>query len=602
MDTHVVDESQARGDPGERRENEGLAPSRSDVDLQRAFLSSSVSDLNLSRSPTGSSASGASRALVCPEPLGRMVRRLRLEANLTLEQLSEASGISDRALSDIERGAARGPQHRTVLAIAAALGLPDTDRAGMVRAARDGRRRADPSSLDRLPLPYDVDDFVGRQTELATITAALTSPRGRRSSLMVITGPPGYGKTSLAVRAAALLRGAFPDQLFVQLGGLTPEPPSPPVLVARIVHALTGHASTSADVGLLRRSLADRRLLLVLDDAAYESQVRAVLPAAAPAAVLVTSRRSLAGLDGSQRVFLDRLDRKDAQQLLAAIISPEQMAVADLGELARLCDDVPLALRIAGNRLASRPGWTVRALSARLAVTDLRLSSLTAGDLEMAAAIRLSFTGLGAGAQQLFRRLALVDGASFGAGLAGALIGRQPWQAEELLDELADMGLVQPAAGDRYTVHELLRLYARAELASELPATRAAVRAAADDWLLSTAARAARGLRSGIGTATAVDPVLVAAPRHLELARTWLTDEAENWSAALCRLLGRGDHGSVADLEGVAPRRRLSSPSAWIPSGRAPERARPHVASPPSDSSATHLRALREGPQMADRR
>ena len=537
-----------------------------------------------------------------PDAIGPVLRRMRLDHDLTLERLSELSGISDRTLSDIERGVARGPRHRTVLAIAAALGLSDIDRVAMIRAARDGRRRATPSSPNRLPLPGDADDFAGREAELAKITAALTDHRNHRPSLMVVSGPPGYGKTSLAVRAAALLRGAFPEQLFVELGGLTPEPPSPGVVVARILHALTGQASRSGDAGLLRHSLADRRLLLVLDDAAYESQVRAVLPAAGPAAVLVTSRRSLTGLNGAERVFLDRLRSEDAQQLLAAIIPPEQTAGADLGELARLCDDVPLALRIAGNRLASRPGWTVMALAARLAVTDRRLSALTAGDLGVAAAIRLSFTRLGPGAQQLFRRLALVDGSTFGAGLAGALIGGQPWHAEELLDELADLSLVQPAARDRYTIHELLRLYARAELAHELPGTRAAVRAAADDWLLSTAARAASMLRSGVRTATAVDPVLMAAPRHLELARAWLTDEAENWSAALCRVMRRGDHGAVANLAGAAPWLHLSPPTAWCPPGQPPEGARPHGAHFPSHRPATPRRALREVPHMADRR
>ena len=271
---------------------------------------------------------------MAPEPLGPMVRRLRLDADLTLERLSEASGISDRALSDIERGAARGPQHRTVLAIATALGLSKVDRAAMVRAARDGRRRATPSPPHRLPLPLDADHFTGRGVELARITAALTAPRQQRPSLIVVTGPPGYGKTSLAVRAATLVRDTYPEQLFVRLGGLTSEPPSPDVVVTVIVRALSGQKSTSGDVGLLRQLLADRRVLLVLDDAAYESQVRAVRAAAGPAAVLVTSRRSLAGLDGAERVFLDRLRSEDAQQLLAAIIPAEQTAGADVAGVA----------------------------------------------------------------------------------------------------------------------------------------------------------------------------------------------------------------------------------------------------------------------------
>jgi transcriptional regulator with XRE-family HTH domain len=175
-----------------------------------------------------------------PEPLGRMVRRFRLRADLTLEQLSEASGVSDRALSDIERGAARGPQHRTMLAILDALDLPDADRARMLRRAREGRRRARPSPAHHLPLPRVVPDFTGRSTELATLTAALTDRSGGRSPLVVVTGPAGYGKTSLAVQAASRLRVEFTEQVFVDLGGLAKVPPSPDAVATSLARALAG--------------------------------------------------------------------------------------------------------------------------------------------------------------------------------------------------------------------------------------------------------------------------------------------------------------------------------------------------------------------------
>jgi transcriptional regulator with XRE-family HTH domain len=537
---------------------------------------------------------------VAAEPLGRMVRRLRLDADLTLERLSEASGISDRALSDIERGAARGPQHRTVLAIATALGLSGVDQAAMVRAARDGRRRATPFSPHRLPLPLGADHFTGRGRELSRMTSALTDPRHDRPSLILVTGPPGYGKTSLAVRAATLVREAFPEQLFVQLGGLASEPPSPDVVVSWIVRALSGRQSTRADAGLLQQLLVDRRVLLVLDDAAYESQVRAVLPSAGPAAVLVTSRRSLAGLDGAERVVLDRLPSEDAQQLLAAIIPPVQWAGTDLSDLARLCDNVPLALRIAGNRLASRPGWTVMGLMARLAVADRRLNALTAGDLGMAAAISLSFARLSEGAQQLFRRLALVDGSTVGAGLAGALIGQHAWQAEDLLDELADLSFVQPTDDDRYALHELLRWYAAAELEKEPPATRAAIRVAADDWLLETAVRAAIMLRCGIGTGASADPVFPRTPVCVESARAWLVDEAENWSAALARVMRRGNPRAVAELAEVVRSLNLTNSAAWRSPGQSPER--PGAAHLPSPRPTAPVTTLRGVPQLAKAR
>lgn len=411
-----------------------------------------------------------------PETLGGMVRRLRLEADLTLEGLSEASGVSDRALSDIERGAARGPQHRTVLGIAAGLGLPDAARAALVRAARDGRRRAAPSSSVRLPLPRDVADFVGREPDLATLTQALTAAPGHRPSLCAVTGPPGYGKTSLAVRAAALVRDAFPEQLFLSLGGLTPEALSPDAVVDRAASAMCGGPGRGGKGGPGRDLLDDRRVLVVLDDVDTESQVRALQTAAGRAAVLVTSRRSLAGLDNATRVSLDLLGSEDAVRLLGAIVPAGQSTPADLVGLASLCDHVPLALRIAGNRVASHPGWTAAGLVARMGVAERRLDALTAGDQQMATTIRRSFEALGPGAQHLFRRLASVDDPTFDTGLAAALIGQPLWCAERLLDELAGLCLVQPSAQGRYTVHALLRLFPGAEPAHEPSLARAAVR------------------------------------------------------------------------------------------------------------------------------
>jgi hypothetical protein len=221
--------------------------------------------------------------------------------------------------------------------------------------------------------------------------------------------------------------------------------------------------------------LEERRILVLLDDVDSEAQVRALQTAAGRAAVLVTSRRSLAGLDNATRVCLDRLGGDDAERLLGAIVPPEQSTPADLAALASFCDHVPLALRIAGNRVASHPGWTAAGLVARMEVAEHRLDALTAGDQQMAAAIRRSFEGLGPGAQHLFRRLASVDGQTFDSGLAADLIGQPRWCTERLLDELVGMCLVQPAAQGGYTIHALLRLFAGAEPAHESSLPRAAV-------------------------------------------------------------------------------------------------------------------------------
>jgi len=484
------------------------------------------------------------------EPLGQTVRRLRLAADLTLERLSELSGVSDRALSDIERGAARGPQHRTMLSVVDALDLSDEDRARVLRAAREGRRRSRPEPDWRLPLPRGAVDFTGRDAELGRITRALRRAPGGAPPVVVVTGPPGYGKTSLAVRAAQRLQAEFDDQLFLELDGTSPAAASPPSVVPRLVQALVGTGSRrSDDPARLRALLAGRRVLVVLDDARDEAQVRAVLPAEGPAAVLVTSRRHLEGLEGVVRVDLERLRPQDSRALLARIVPEGQASDGDLARLAHLCDDVPLALRIAANRLASRATWTVDALASRLGVADRRLDALAAGDLSVRAAIDLSFDQLGPAAQRLFRRLALADGRDVGTGLAATLAQEPVWTTEELLDELVSLSLVRPAEHDRYALHDLLRLYALGELARAEPVeARSAVRRRADAWLLRTTVRAGRWFEPdvlGAGSAEPGDAVVLASSDD---ARAWLTDEAASWLAAFGRAARRGDHAVVVEV------------------------------------------------------
>jgi transcriptional regulator with XRE-family HTH domain len=343
--------------------------------------------------------------------VGPLLRRMRTDTDLTLERLSALSGVSARALSDIERGMARGPQHRTVLALARALHLSPADQDALVAAARAGRRSAAPPPLP--PVPRDTADFTGRSSELAQLMSALV--RGRP---VLVSGPPGYGKTALAVRAAHRLRDEFPDQVFVELGGTAADPPPPAVVATRVLRALTGRTRPPDQVpGDLRRALAERPVLLVLDDAATESQVRGLQRAAGGTPVLVTSRRPLAGLDGVQRIAVDRLPAADARRLLAALVPAEGTTARDLARLAELCDHVPLALRIAGNRVASRPGWTAAGLVDRLAVRGCRLDTLTAGDLRLRTAISTSVDRLPTST----RRLSRLSGRTFGAASVAAV-------------------------------------------------------------------------------------------------------------------------------------------------------------------------------------
>ncbi|MGC5165767.1 ATP-binding protein [Luteimicrobium sp. DT211] len=484
---------------------------------------------------------------------GAVVRRLRLEADLTLEALAEASGVSDRGIGDIERGVSRAPQRRTVLALADGLGLDDAARTALLEAARDARRRAQDSAAGaRLPVPGALGDFTGRADDRRLLASALrASTSGAAPPVVLVSGPPGFGKTALATRVAADLSGDFDAQVFLDLRGLDARPVTPGDVVRRLCAALTGSPSPARvddAADRLRGALVGRRVLLVLDNAASEEQVRAAVPAAGPAAVLVTSRRTLAGLAGVRRLVLGTLAADDAVALLRRIVPAEAGGSAELARLAALCADVPLALRIAGNRLAVRQGWSVARLVARLGSPDRRLDGLRAGDLQVRAAFSSSFEQLGPGSQRMFRRLSLVGAPSVGTGLAAALSGEPLARAEDLLDELVDLSLVQPAGDDRFALHDLLREFAGSELRAQEGAPAAdATRRRADDWLLATAARAGCWFEAAReGAPSAKDDLVVV--ETADDARHWLVAESDEWLAALRRANDRGDARVVVEV------------------------------------------------------
>jgi hypothetical protein len=242
--------------------------------------------------------------------------------------------------------------------------------------------------------------------------------------------------------------------------------------------------------GLLR----ERRTLIILDNAASESQVRELLPGRSPGLVVITSRRSLAGLENLRRLVLEPVWSADAADLLAAIAGPRATAdEAAIAEVSELCGNLPLALRIAGSRLLSRPGWTARYMASRLGDARRRLANLTAGDLAVSAAFRLSYDQLNDQGRRLFRRLSLVPGDDAGPALAAVLAECTPAEAEDGLEELADLGLLLPAAGGRYRFHDLVRLFATERLEDEeLPAGRQAAADRMRRWLLDVALTAGR--------------------------------------------------------------------------------------------------------------
>ncbi|GAA2888191.1 hypothetical protein Acy02nite_81620 [Actinoplanes cyaneus] len=383
---------------------------------------------------------------------GALLRQFRLAGDLTLPQLAAASGISDRAISDLERGVSRNPRARTVEALADGLGLGSDDRAALRAAARPVAGLVVASGL---PLPRPVLDFTGRSAEqdrLARWAADRPSPP------VVISGAPGIGKTALAVRAA---RACPADRyFFIDLHGLDVAPPDPMTVLRRLLRAavpgLRAVPGTVAEAAALWHArIREQRCVVILDNAAAESQIRPILPPGeGPAVVLITSRRALSGLDGVRRLFLDALPADDAAALLAAVIEDHDAASDDdVRRIAQLCGNLPLALRIAGNRLLSRPGWTPRDLLGRLVAAERRLDSLVAGDLELKAAFHLSYRQTSGRARRVLHRLATT-------GEPGLTLARE----RTAVDELVELSLVRRRPDGGLEIPELLRLYAGAEL------------------------------------------------------------------------------------------------------------------------------------------
>jgi tetratricopeptide (TPR) repeat protein len=363
-----------------------------------------------------------------------------------------------------------------LLALALVLiGMREAERGPLA----DGSRAIRPAEL-----PPDITAFAGHEHEFAALRDLV--PRQPKAGLgaptvIGIFGAGGVGKTVLATHLAHAVADRYPDgQIFVELRGASPEPADPAEVVRRVLHALGVAADDvpedpGARQALYRSVLADRRVLLYLDDAADEEQVRPLIPAGGGCLVLVTARPSLVATRLTAWRNLDVLAEAEALELLA-VISGVRDRLADEPEaatqLARHCGYLPLALGVAAARLRNRPQWSVADLAARLEDERRRLDELHAGNLDVRASIGLSYDDLDPVAGRLFRRLSLLGYANFGPGVAAALLGGQDrWPlSETTLEHLADVKLVEVAGPRRYRFHDLVRLYARERLEAEEPA------------------------------------------------------------------------------------------------------------------------------------
>lgn len=348
-------------------------------------------------------------------------------------------------------------------------------------------------------LPGDIADLTGREDELAAITG-LVGVAERTVVIAAIDGMGGVGKTMIAVRAAHRLAGEFPGgQLFIDLYGHTPgrEPMRPAEALGSLLRAMgvVGSAlpqSLDELAGLWRSTVAGRRVLVVLDNAASAEQVRALVPGTAGCVVLVTSRRRLVDLDTTRTVSVRELEHEPSADLFASVVGRERAdAEPDaVAEVLALCGYLPLAIRIAAARLRARPAWRVAYLAERLRGAHSRSAELAAGDRDVAATLAVSYHHLTADGRRMFRLLGLVPGPTIDGHAAAALAGVAVSQVETMLADLVDAHLVGEVTPGRFQLHDLLREQAHRVAIAEEPATdRAAAELRLLDYYLALAGR-----------------------------------------------------------------------------------------------------------------
>ncbi|MEU6039978.1 BTAD domain-containing putative transcriptional regulator [Actinomadura sp. NPDC047616] len=386
-------------------------------------------------------------------------------------------------------------------------------------------------------LPSPAADFVGREGELARLGDLLDGD-GPGVPVVTVTGQSGVGKTALAVHAAHRLRDRFPDaQLYASLTGRDAAEAAGDLLRALGVPAAEMPGGLQARAAMLRGRLADRRVLLVLDDVAAAAQVEALLPGTRGSAVLVTSRRLLTGLPGNRIVRLGPFTGDEADALLRRLIGDARVAAEPRAarRVAAACGHLPLALRIAGARLAVLPSTRLDAFARRLEDHRRRLDELALGGLEVRAGLRAGHGALDAPARRAFERLGLLANADVPGWLLRLLVdGDEPRALESLVDaNLLHSGGADPAGEPRYRLPALTADFA-AELAGppRAPGNRAAL-ARVVRALAGTAA-AARDTRARSSNDLPVDD-----PVPLPRREAPMTGDPIVWLAAHRALLGQ---------------------------------------------------------------
>ena len=317
-------------------------------------------------------------------------------------------------------------------------------------------------------LPLDLPDFSGRYEYLDQLRDLVCGHDPVRPPIAVISGAPGTGKTSLAVRLGHLVRDSFPDgQIYLDMHGAT-QPRDPAAALTDLLLSLnlpdfaipTDPERRSA---MLRSELASRRVLIILDDVATARQITPLMPGTGASAVVVTSRNRLMDLAGADSLPLDTFDDREAADLLSSVAGRVDPSSPEAEEILAACANLPLAIRIVGSRLAQRPDLSPRELARRLRDETSRLDELSVGELAVRTSADLSYDALSPEEARLYR---LIGHFAVGVFSARALeAAASPASVRRSLDRLIEVNLVRISSVDqrgtaRYRVHDLLRLHA----------------------------------------------------------------------------------------------------------------------------------------------
>ncbi|HEY4457775.1 MAG TPA: BTAD domain-containing putative transcriptional regulator [Pseudonocardiaceae bacterium] len=409
-------------------------------------------------------------------------------------------------------------------------------------------------------LPADTADFTGNEELVAGAESVLVGNADRRAvGVVVVTGKPGVGKSTLATHIGHRVGEHFPDgQLYCDLRGIRAGVDGVVDVLGRFLLALGIPGNLVPDelserVELYRTLLANQRVLVVLDDAASEGQVTSLLPGSSSCGVIITSRSRLTAVPGAHRLELDVFSAVHSLELLGHIIGTDRLdrEPEAARALARAVGGLPLALRIIGARLAARPHWTLASMVGRLANERRRLDELAHGDMTIRASLSLTHDGLDRPSRKLFALLSMAEGLTIPGWTAGAVLDDDNPYPSDLLEPLIDVQLLEASAVEttgefRYRYQDMVRLFAREQLAHQCDAQEraAALRRMLGGWL-AMAEQAHRLVYGGDFTVLHGDAPRWQPPaEYVEVALAdplaWLDGEHANLCAAVCQAAEAG--------------------------------------------------------------